>query len=370
MTRKFFQDRRWLAAVSLATALAVTGFLGVHAATVNRTDNPPATVKVTAQAPSHAGYSKVVKEVLPAVVNISSTKVVKADRNTESPDDFFRQFFGDGGGNGNNGRPGRRQFNVPQEQREKGLGSGVIVSPEGYILTNNHVVDGATDVLVTLHDKREMKARVVGTDPKTDIAVLKIDGSNFPTLTLADSSKAEIGDVVLAVGDPFGVGQTVTQGIISATGRSGLGIEEVEDFIQTDASINPGNSGGALVDDQGHLIGINTAIVGGSGGNVGIGFAVPINMAKHDMDQILAHGKVERAYMGIMLQDVTPAIARAFNTKVAGGLVGDISPNSPASHSDLKKGDIIVELNGEPKSKAAINCGSKSARWCPATPST
>ncbi len=347
MTRKFFQDRSWLAAISLTTALAVTGFLGVHAATVNRADNPPATVKVTSQAPSHSGYSKVIKEVLPAVVNISSTKVVKADRNAESPDDFFRQFFGDGGGN-SNGRPGRRQFSVPQDQREKGLGSGVIVSPEGYILTNNHVVDGASDVLVTLHDKREMKARVVGTDPKTDIAVLKIEGSNFPTLTLADSSKAEIGDVVLAVGDPFGVGQTVTQGIISATGRSGLGIEEVEDFIQTDASINPGNSGGALVDDQGHLIGINTAIVGNSGGNVGIGFAVPINMAKNDMDQILAHGKVVRAYMGIMLQDVTPAIARAFHTNVAGGLVGDISPNSPASRSDLKKGDIIVELNGQP----------------------
>jgi serine protease Do len=352
MTRKFFQDRRWLAAVSLTTALAVTGFLGLRAATVNRADNPPATVRVTSQAPSHAGYSKVIKEVLPAVVNISSTKVVKADRNAESPDDFFRQFFGDGnvfGDGGNGTRPGRRQFSQPQERREKGLGSGVIVSPEGYILTNNHVVDGATEVLVTLHDKREMKARVVGTDPRTDIAVLKIEGSNFPTLTLADSSKAEIGDVVLAIGDPFGIGQTVTQGIISATGRSGLGIEEVEDFIQTDASINPGNSGGALVDDQGHLIGINTAIAGGnSGGNVGIGFAVPINMAKNDMDQILAHGKVVRAYMGIMLQDVTPAIARAFNTNVAGGLVGDISPNSPASRSDLKKGDIIVELNGQP----------------------
>jgi serine protease Do len=348
MTRKFFQGRRWLAAVSLATALAVTGFLGVHAATVNRADNPPATVKVTAQGPSHAGYSKVIKEVLPAVVNVSSTKVVKADRNAESPDDFFRQFFGEDGNSSNNGRQGGRQFGAPQQdRREKGLGSGVIVSPEGYILTNNHVVDGATEVMVTLHDKREMRARVVGTDPKTDIAVLKIDGSNFPTLTLADSSKAEIGDVVLAIGDPFGIGQTVTQGIISATGRSGLGIEDVEDFIQTDASINPGNSGGALVDDQGHLIGINTAIVGGSGGNVGIGFAVPINMAKNDMDQILAHGKVVRAYMGIMLQDVTPAMARAFHTNVAGGLVGDISKDSPASHSDLKKGDIIVELNGQ-----------------------
>ena len=192
----------------------------------------------------------------------------------------------------------------------------MIISPEGYILTNNHVVDGATEVTVTLHDKREMKARVVGTDPRTDIAVLKIEGSNFPTLTLADSSKVEVGDIVLAIGDPFGVGQTVTAGIVSATGRGGLGIEQVEDFIQTDAPINPGNSGGALVDDEGHLIGINTAILSGnSGGNQGIGFAVPINMARHDMDEILAHGKVEHGYLGILPQDVTPAMAKAFNTQ-------------------------------------------------------
>ncbi len=206
-------------------------------------------------------------------------------------------------------------FNAPQERTEKALGSGVIVSPEGYILTNNHVVDGAKEVTVTLHDKREMKARVIGTDPRTDIAVLKIEGSNFPTLTLADSSKVEVGDIVLAIGDPFGVGQTVTAGIVSATGRGGLGIEQVEDFIQTDAPINPGNSGGALVDDEGHLIGINTAILSGnSGGNQGIGFAVPINMARHDMDEILAHGKVEHGYLGILPQDVTPALAKAFNT--------------------------------------------------------
>ncbi len=239
-------------------------------------------------------------------------------------------------------------------QTEKALGSGVIVSPEGYILTNNHVVDGATEVTVTLHDKREMKARVVGTDPRTDIAVLKIDGSNFPVLTLADSSKVEIGDIVLAIGDPFGVGQTVTSGIVSATGRGGLGIEQVEDFIQTDAPINPGNSGGALVDDEGHLIGINTAILSGnSGGNQGIGFAVPINMARHDMDEILAHGKVEHGYLGILPQDVTPALAKAFNSsETNGALVGEITPNSPAAHSDLKQGDIIVAVNGQPVADA------------------
>jgi serine protease Do len=245
-------------------------------------------------------------------------------------DPFLHQFFGNDFG---------QKFNVPQDRREKALGSGVIISAEGYILTNNHVVEGATEVTVTLHDKREMKARVVGTDPRTDIAVLKIDGSNFPVLTLADSSKVEIGDIVLAIGDPFGVGQTVTSGIVSATGRGGLGIEQLEDFIQTDAPINPGNSGGALVDDEGHLIGINTAILSGnSGGNQGIGFAVPVNMARHDLDEILAHGKVEHGYLGILPQDVTPALAKAFSSnETNGALVGEITPNSPAAHSSLKQ---------------------------------
>ena len=318
----------------------------MRAATLGRIpgENPPATVKVVARSEVSRGYASVVKRVLPAVVNISSSKVVKPDasalRGPQGVDPFFRQFFGN---------DFFRRFAVPQERREKSLGSGVIVSPEGYILTNNHVVDGATEVTVTLHDKRELKAHVVGTDPRTDIAVLKIDGSNFPVLTLGDSSKVDAGDVVLAVGNPFGVGQTVTMGIVSATGRGGLGIEQVEDFIQTDAPINPGNSGGALVDDEGHLIGINTAIVGNSGGSQGIGFAVPINMAHHDMDQILKHGKVERAYLGILPQDVTPAIAEAFNTSASkGALVGDVTANSPASRANLKNGDIILEVNGQP----------------------
>ena len=342
--KEFFVRRRWLA-VSLSAALAATGFYAVRAATLGHLpgENSPATVKVVSrsEASTGRGYASVVKGVLPAVVNISSSKVVKTDaRAMQGVDPFFRQFFGDDFG---------RKFDVPQERREKALGSGVIVSPEGYILTNNHVVDGATEVTVTLHDKREFKARVVGTDPRTDIAVLKIEGSNFPVLALADSSKVEAGDVVLAVGNPFGVGQTVTMGIVSATGRGGLGIEQVEDFIQTDAPINPGNSGGALVDDEGHLIGINTAIVGNSGGSQGIGFAVPINMARHDMDEILKHGKVERAYLGILPQDVTPAMAKAFHTDASkGALVGDVTPNSPASRANLKNGDIILEINGQP----------------------
>src|SRR5580704_17586910 len=337
MNKDFLKGRRGLAALTLSAALAATGLYGLRAASLGTLpfEHAAPTIKTAARSEAAAGrgYSAVVKRVVPAVVNISSSKVVKqaAMESPQGVDPFFRQFFGN---------DFNRRFNVPQERTEKALGSGVIVAPEGYILTNNHVVEGATEVTVTLHDKREFKARVVGTDPRTDIAVIKIDGSNFPTLMLADSSKVEVGDVVLAIGDPFGVGQTVTQGIVSATGRSGLGIEELEDFIQTDAAINPGNSGGALVDDEGHLIAINTAIVGGSGGNVGIGFAVPINIAKHDMDSILAHGKVDRGYLGVQIEDVTPDLAKAFHTTSTGALIGDITPGSPAANAGLQPGDI------------------------------
>jgi serine protease Do len=346
MKTEFFRGRRWIATASATVAVAAAG-LYLHAEGKLPFSNPAPTIKLAQRSEAAAGhgYSAVVKRVVPAVVNISSTKVVKqtAQETPQGMDPFFRQFFGNDFGK-----------NVPQERREKALGSGVIVSPEGYILTNNHVVEGAKEVTVTLQDKREMKARVIGTDPRTDIAVLKIDGSNFPALTLADSSKVEVGDVVLAIGDPFGVGQTVTAGIVSATGRGGLGIEQVEDFIQTDAPINPGNSGGALVDVEGHLIGINTAILSGnSGGNQGIGFAVPINMARHDMDQILAHGKVEHGYLGILPQDVTPALAKAFNSNGGNGaLVGEVTPSSPAAKAGLKEGDIITAINGQPVTDA------------------
>ena len=203
---------------------------------------------------------------------------------------------------------------------------------------------------VTLADKREYQARVVGTDPKTDIAVLKVEGGNLAPITIGDSSKAEVGDTVLAIGDPFGVGETVTKGIVSATGRGNLGIEDYEDFIQTDAPINPGNSGGALINDRGELVGINTAIIThGSGGNQGIGFAVPSNLARQVMEEILKNGKVTRAYLGIYPQDLTPAIAKKFGDKDLNGvLVGDVSPNSPAQAAGLQRGDIITELNGKP----------------------
>jgi serine protease Do len=350
MKTSFFRGRRSLATASLTIALAATGFFALRAAEQGfGFGNPAPTIKMATRSEASAGrgYSAVVKRVVPAVVSISTSKVVKesAQEMPQGMDPFFRQFFG--------GEPGQKHSR-PEQHREKALGSGVIVSPEGYILTNNHVVEGATEVLVTLSDKREMKARVIGTDPRTDIGVLKIDGSNFPALTLADSSKVEVGDVVLAIGNPFGVGQTVTAGIVSATGRGGLGIEQVEDFIQTDAPINPGNSGGALVDDEGHLIGINTAILSGnSGGNQGIGFAVPINMARHDMDQILAHGKVEHGYLGIVPQDLTPALAKAFSSNgVNGALVGEVSQDSPAASAGLKEGDIVTAVNGESISDA------------------
>lgn len=311
------------------------------------TNNPPASLKLADAngGPSRNSYAPVLKSVLPAVVNISSSKVVRAQ--SESPEEmmpFFRQFFGGEDGQGNFALP------QPRDHREKSLGSGVVVSPEGYILTNNHVVDGATDVRVTLSDKREFKSRVVGTDPKTDIAVLKIEAGNLFPITIGDSSKAEVGDTVLAIGDPFGVGETVTKGIVSATGRGNLGIEDYEDFIQTDAPINPGNSGGALINDRGELIGINTAIIThGSGGNQGIGFAVPSNLARTVMEEILKNGRVTRAYLGIYPQDVTAAMAKAFGAKNPGGvLVGDVSPNSPAQAAGLQRGDIILEVNGKP----------------------
>jgi serine protease Do len=333
----------------MALALGIGG-LGLAAAEHAFSNNPPASLKLADpnEGPSRTGFAPVVKKVLPTVVNISSTKVVKTPTQFEGqmPDnDLFRQFFG-----GN--MPNMRQ--MPREQRERGLGSGVIVSSNGYILTNNHVVDGATDVTVTLSDKHDYKARVVGTDPKVDLAILKIDATDLPAIVIGDSSKIQIGDYALAVGNPFGVGKTVTMGIVSATGRSHMGIEEYEDFIQTDAPINPGNSGGALINDRGELIGINTAIIShGSEGNQGIGFAIPVNLARTVMDEILKTGKVTRAYLGIVPQDVTPAIAKAFGVKeFTGALVGDVTAGSPAQKAGLKNGDIILELNGKPVTDA------------------
>lgn len=285
-------------------------------------------------------FAPVVKRAMPAVVNISSSKVVKAQQIPRGmfDDPMFRQFFG--------GRIPEMQ--QPKSQRETSLGSGVVVSPDGYILTNNHVVEGATDVKVQFSDKHEYPAKIVGTDKYTDVAVLKIDKTGLTTLPLADSSRSQVGDVVLAMGNPFGLGQTVTMGIISAKGRAGLGIERFEDFIQTDAAINRGNSGGALIDTHGELVGINTAILSGDGGgNEGIGFAIPANLARNVMEGILKNGKVTHGFMGIIPQELTPEMAKEFNmTDGHGVLIAQVSPDSPASKAGLKVGDVISAING------------------------
>ncbi len=291
------------------------------------------------------GFAPVVERVRPAVANVSSTKIIRSvEGGPMAPffaDPFLRQFFGEGFW---------PQFKVPREQRERSLGSGVVVSPDGYLLTNNHVVEGAKEIEIYLSDQRQLKAKIIGTDRKTDVAVVKVDAKNLPVLVVGDSSRVRVGDFVLAAGDPFGIGQTFTMGIVSATGRGGLGIEEYEDFIQTDAAINPGNSGGALVNVRGELIGINTAIISGSGGgNQGIGFAVPMNMARQVMDQILKHGKVIRGWLGVVVQPVTPAMAKAFGLKEPrGALIGDVTPNSPAAQGGLLRGDVVLELDGKP----------------------
>ncbi len=347
MTKFQFRGRPTGAALTLAAVLVAGGYGIAHADRVTA-HNPTPTFHFAGPSANvnHAGFAPVVKRALPEVVNISSSKVVKVPTGfSPQMDPLFQQFFG-------GDVPQGRQ--APRSQKEQSLGSGVIVSPEGYILTNNHVVDGATDIRVTLSDKREFTARVVGTDPHTDIAVLKVDAGTLPAITIGDSSNVEVGDYALAIGNPFGVGETVTMGIVSAKGRTGLGIEDYEDFIQTDAPINPGNSGGALINDRGELVGINTAIIAhGSDGNQGIGFAVPVNLAREVMDQILKNGKVVRAYLGIVPQDVTPAIANAFHTQASrGALVGDVSPDSPAQHAGIQKGDIILDVNGKPVADA------------------
>ena len=308
-------------------------------------DKDPASVSL---ADFKNGYAPVIDPALPAVVNISSTKMIKQQNNVPRfmfDDPIFRQFFG------------RDQFDQqpakPETEREYSLGSGVIVNPDGYILTNNHVVAGASDIEVFTQDRKKFRAKLIGTDPQSDVAVVKIDAKQLPFLTLGDSARLKVGDVVFAIGDPFGVGETATMGIVSATGRTlGGAIEHYENFIQTDASINPGNSGGALLDLHGDLIGINTAIIsGGGGGNQGVGFAIPIDMARNVMEQIVDHGKVVRGHLGISIQNVDADMAKAFGLSQGGGaLVADVTPGSPAAKAGIERGDIILELNGQPVS--------------------
>jgi len=285
-------------------------------------------------------FAPIVDKVAPAVVKIEIT-ATRRSAAMEGLPDSLRQFFGNQFG-------GMLPPRSMGPQVEHGLGSGVVITKDGYILTNNHVVDGAKEVKVTLTDGREFTAKVIGRDPKTDIAVVKIDADNLPVVPLADSSKVKVGDVVLAVGNPFGVGQTVTEGIVSAKNRGNMGIEDYEDFIQTDAAINPGNSGGALVDIDGRLIGINTAILSDSGGSQGVGFAVPSDLARTVMESLVKNGHVTRGYIGVMIQSITPALAQEFNLKApTGALIGDVVANGPADQAGFKDGDVVTEFNGQ-----------------------
>ncbi len=282
-----------------------------------------------------SSYADAAKKAIPAVVHIFTSQEVKGPRHPFINDPIFRHFFGDRFGE--------------QSQRRSGLGSGVVVSPEGYILTNFHVIDGADEIEVAHDDGRKYKATVVGSDPESDLAVLRIPADHkLPVIAFGSSDTLRVGDVVLAVGNPFGVGQTVTSGIVSALGRSHLGINTFENFIQTDAAINPGNSGGALVDANGHLVGINTAIYSQSGGSMGIGFAIPVSLAKSVMEQIVRTGSVTRGWVGIEVQEITTELAESFKLPgTEGALIAGVMRGSPADKAGIKPGDVLLQVTGK-----------------------
>lgn len=287
--------------------------------------------------PAQGSYADAAQKAMPAVVNVFSSKDGSLPPDPRQNDPLFRYFFGDRNNN-------RKQ----QEQPAANLGSGVIVSPDGYILTNQHVIDGADQIEIALSDGRTTNAKVIGIDPETDLAVLKINLPNLPTITLGRMDQTRVGDVVLAIGNPFGVGQTVTMGIISALGRNHLGINTFENFIQTDAPINPGNSGGALVDVNGNLLGINTAIYSRSGGSLGIGFAIPVSTARSVLESIITTGSVTRGWIGVEPQDVTPEIAESFGlNQKSGAIVAGVLQGGPADKAGIKPGDILLSVNGE-----------------------
>lgn len=304
---------------------------------------------VNASLPSHDAQGQalpslapMLEKTIPSVVNIFTSTRVAVKQSPLLSDPFFRHFF-------------NLPEQQPQERTEQSLGSGVVIDGKrGYIITNQHVIDKADEIAVNLHDGRTLKAILVGADPETDIAVLKVENGELASLPMSDSDKLQVGDFVVAIGNPFGLGQTVTSGIISALGRSGLGIEGYEDFIQTDASINPGNSGGALVNLRGELVGINTAILSKSGGNVGIGFAIPINMVRDIMQQLIEHGEVRRGSMGAAAQDLTPELAAAFGLdRHQGAVVTEVSKGTPADKAGLNAGDVITHINGRPVKDAS-----------------
>jgi len=342
--------RLWLifsqaATVAVAALFVVTTFrpewLPSRGALVQA---PVAVLKQAAPQPSSGvsadSYYGAVQRATPAVVNIFTSKEVRAARNPLLSDPLFRRFFGD-------------QF-PDDPQRATSLGSGVIVSASGYILTNNHVVEAADEIEVALPDGKKLLAKVVGNDPETDLAVLRVSAEALPAITFGSSEVLRVGDVVLAIGNPFGVGLTVTSGIVSALGRSGLQINTFENFIQTDAAINPGNSGGALIDARGNLVGINTAIYSRSGGSMGIGFAIPVSTAKMVMEQIIRTGSVTRGWIGVEAQEITPALAESFKLgETRGAIIAGVLRNGPADKAGIKPGDVLTEVGGKPVSDPA-----------------
>lgn len=296
-------------------------------------DNESVSIRETSEPTSSQNtYRQASQRAMPSVVNIFTTKAARQTSHPLSNDPLFRHFFGDAD-------PGQ------QDDKQFSLGSGVIVSPEGYILTNNHVIESADEIEVALADGRKVSAKLIGTDPETDLAVIKIGLKNLPAITLGRLESTKVGDVVLAIGNPFGVGQTVTMGIVSALGRNHLGINTFENFIQTDAAINPGNSGGALVDSAGNLLGINTAIYSRSGGSMGIGFAIPVTTVKNVMEAIIKNGQVVRGWIGVEPQDITPELATSFGlAKTSGTIIAGVLKGGPADKAGIKPGDILISV--------------------------
>lgn len=330
---------------SRLTALVLACMLGIASQYIAQPEAYAAGAKISKHSvdfleKTGKAMAEISAAVKPSIVNISTTRTVKIAGGMDPflDDPFFRRFFGD---------PSGRQ-KQPKERKQGGLGSGVVVSPEGYIITNYHVVKDADEIKVTLSDKREFAGRIVGSDPKTEISIIKIEATDMPALAWGDSDKLEVGEMVLAVGNPFGLNQTVTMGIVSAVGRANVGIADYEDFIQTDAAINPGNSGGALVNVKGELVGINTAIYSTTGGYQGIGFAIPSNMVKSIMDSLVGKGKVVRGWLGVSIQAITGELAKQFDLKEDKGvLVSDVVENGPAEKSGIKRGDVILEYDGK-----------------------
>ena len=338
-TKKFYLSAAFILVIGVFVGLVLSSHLGVINPLPAKSQVSSKSLDILTQLSE--AQSEVAAVATPSIVNISTTRVIKT--RDEAPfdffdDPFFRRFFGDQ----------VPHPNVPKEHKEQSLGSGVIVSEDGYIVTNNHVIEKAQEIKVLLLNKKDYKAKVIGADPKTDIAVIKIDAKGLPALPWGDSNELKVGQIVFAIGNPFGLNQTVTMGVISAVGRANVGIADYEDFIQTDAAINPGNSGGALINARGELIGINTAILSRTGGYQGIGFAVPSSMAKQVMDSLVKYKKVVRGWLGVSIQEVTSDLAEEFGVKdLKGALVSGVMKGSPAEKAGIRQGDVILQYNGK-----------------------